>query len=179
MRNGAVGKTPHPPAFEHPDMLRFRPPGTCCEKATAQLEIRWINFKNTNPAEQVWIGVKNIVIVNLVVFAKDPALRMSVRLRRSSLDLVMQGVLPLVRIRKIGIVEQDHRGRQRQSSQKKGHSQAVKTGTACFYRDGFIVLTHHPEGDEHRHQCSQGPKMIEQERRQIAEEVQHEHKRNL
>src|SRR5258708_13315911 len=144
MRNGAFGKTPHPPAFEHPDMLRFRPPGTCCEKATAQLEIRWINFQNTKPAEQVLIGVKNIVIVNLVVFAKDPALRMSVRLRRSSLDLVMQGGLPLVRIRKIGIVEQDHRGRQRQSSQKKGHSQAGKTWTASLYPADFLFFPPHP-----------------------------------
>src|SRR5258708_8624944 len=105
MRNGAVGKIPHPPAFEHPDMLRFRPPGTCCEKATAQLEIRWINFQNTKPAEQVLIGVKNIVIVNLVVFAKDPALRMSVRLRRSSRELFMPGLLPLVRIPRRGVYD--------------------------------------------------------------------------
>src|SRR5260370_30912845 len=128
MRNGAVGKIPHPPAFEHPDMLRFRPPGTCCEKATAQLEIRWINFQNTKPAEQVLIGVKNIVIVNLVVFAKDPALRMSVRLRRSSLDFVMQGVLPPGRLRQIGIIEQEHRRRQRQSTPKKGDNPADQSG---------------------------------------------------
>src|SRR5713226_425288 len=111
MCNGADGKISHPAAFEHPNLLRLRPSGARCENAAAQMEICWINFQDAKSAEQVLRGVEEIVIVNLVVFAKDPALRMSVRLRRPSLDLVMQGILTLVRIRKIGVVQQDHRGR--------------------------------------------------------------------
>src|SRR5712692_10152618 len=142
MRNGAVGKISHPAAFEHPNLLRLRPSGARCENAAAQLEICWINFQDAESAEQVLRRVKEIVIVDLIVFSKNPSLRMSVRLRRPSLDLVMQGILPLVRIRKIGVGHQGHGGRQRKSSEKKRHSQAVKAGTAGFYRHDFIVLTH-------------------------------------
>src|SRR5260370_1441387 len=119
MSNGAVGKIPNPAAFKHPTMLRFGPSGARCKNAAAQLEIRRINFQNAESSEQVLGRIKEIVIVNLVVFSKDPALRMSVSLRRPALDLVMQGVLLLVGIRKIGVVQQNHRRRERQSSQKQ------------------------------------------------------------
>src|SRR6267143_2811341 len=114
MRNGAVGEIPHPASLEHPNMLRFRPPGTRRENAAAQLEIRWINFQNAKSSEQVLGRIKEIVIVNLVVFAEDPALRMSVSLWGPSLDLIMQGVLPLVCIRKIGVIKRDHGSRERE-----------------------------------------------------------------
>src|SRR5258708_811565 len=176
MGNGAVGKIPHPAAFEYPNLLRLRPSGTRCENAAAQLEICWINFQNAKSTEQVLRRVKEIVIVNLVVFSKDPALGMSVRLRGPSLDLVMQGILSLVRIRKVRVVHQDHSGRQRQSSEKERHSQAVEARTARFYRHDFVVLAHYPESDEHCHQRSQWEKIVKQERRQIAEVVHHDKK---
>src|SRR5712691_5087204 len=160
-------------------MLRFRPPSTRCENAAAQLEIGWINFQDTKSAEQVLRRIKEIVIVNLVVFPKDPALRMSVRLGRPSFDLVMQCVLPLVRIRKISVVEQDHRGRERQSSQKERHSQTMETCTACLYRHDFIVFTHYPEGDQHRHQRSERKEVVKQKWRQVAEVIHHCKKRHF
>src|SRR5258708_21979117 len=104
---------------------------------------------------------------------------MSVCLRWPSLDLVMQGILTLFRIREICVVHQDHGGRQRKSSEKKRYSQAVEAGTACFYRHDFIVLTHHPERYEHCHQRSQWEKIVKQERRQIAEVVHHDKKRHF
>src|SRR6266404_473934 len=160
-------------------MLRVRPAGSRCENAAAELEICRINFQNAKSTEQVLRRVKEIVIVNLIVFSKNPALWMRVRLRGPSLDLVMQGILTLVRIREIRVVHQDHRGRQRQSSEKKRHSEAVEARTACFYRHDFVVLAHDPESDEHRHQRSEWEKIVEQERRQIAEVVHHDKKRHF
>src|SRR5258708_7164322 len=179
MRDGAVGKISDPAAFKHPTMLRFRPPGARRENTTAQLEICRINLQHAKSTEQVLSRVKEIVIIDLVIFSKDPALRMSVRLRRPSLDLVMQGILTLVRIREIRVVHQDHGGGQRQSSEKKRHSEAVEAGTARFYRHDFVVLAHHSESDEHRHQRSQWEKIVEQERRQIAEVIHHDKKRHF
>src|SRR5258706_7522674 len=151
-------------------MLRFRPAGARCENAAAQLEICRINFQNAKSTEQVLRRVKEIVIVNLIAFSKNPALRMSVRLRWPSLDLVMQGILTLVRIMEIRVIHQDHGGGQRQISEQKQHSEAVEAGTARFYRHDFIVLYHHAESDQHSHPRHHWGKIVEEERRQIAKE---------
>ncbi len=69
-------------------------------------------FDDGKSAEQILLGIEEIVIVNFGIFAKDPALRAGVGLRRAALDLVAQSVLALVGVGKIGAVEDEQTARE-------------------------------------------------------------------
>src|SRR5439155_27110613 len=104
----AISTIPYPAPCEDPNFLRLRPSRARCTAAPTHLKASRIEFKHRESAKEVLRGVEEIVVINLRALSENPALRMSVRLRRAAFDQIMKRVLPLVCIRQIRVVERDH-----------------------------------------------------------------------
>jgi len=90
--NRSVGEIADPAGFQHPRFLRIQPTRARRVNPPAHLEGGGIQLDNAEAAKEFLRGVEEIVIVDLVVFSKDPALRARVGLRGAAFDLVAQGI---------------------------------------------------------------------------------------
>src|SRR5438477_5354982 len=174
----AISKIPYPASFEDPNFLGLRPSRARGKDAPTQLKASRIEFKHRESAKEVLRGVEEIVVINPRALSENPALRMSVRLRRAPFDQVMEGVLPLVCIRQIRVVEHDHSHGQRQTGKKQGCRQPVHTDPAGFDGYDFIALAHDPQRHENGHQRSQGRELVEQIRSKVAEIIDNDQERD-
>ena len=142
------------------------------------MERRRIDFQNAQSSKQVLRREEDVVIVNLVVFAEDPALRTRVSLRRASFDQISQRVLTLVGKRQVRVVEHDHDRGQRHSCEQQWHRQAVQAHAACFDRHDFVALAHDSQSDQNGHQRPERGQLIHQVRGQITEILHHDQEGN-
>src|SRR5262249_47553546 len=72
-----------------------------------KLERSGVELKDGKAAEQVPIGIEELIVVDIRMLAKNPlAIRIQISLRRFALDQVAERVLPLVGVRKIKLVEE-------------------------------------------------------------------------
>ena len=73
--------------------------------AVHQLKRRRVELKHRKIAKLVPVGIENLVVVDRAVLAEYPsAIRIQVRLRGPALDLIQEGILPLVGVRQIKLV---------------------------------------------------------------------------
>src|SRR4029077_2843290 len=174
--DSAVGEVSYPASLKSPYFLRVGPLRTGGEHATLHLERRGVEFDDAQTPEKILHRVKEVIVVNLFVIAKNPALGVRIGLGRAAFNMVSERVLPLVGVGKICFVEHDHAGCKRQSREKQWHCEAVKANAAGFAGHDFIVLAHHSERDQHGDQSAQWRKVIKQVGSQIAEIIDHDKK---
>lgn len=169
--DGAAGEIADPAAFEDPNVLRIGPVRAGSEDAALHFESARINFDDAEAAEGSLSGVEDVVIINFGVFAEDPALRLSVGLRRATLDLVAEGVLALVGVGEISFVEENHAGGEDESAEEKRDGEAVKADAAGLAGDDFVVLAHDAERDEDGDESGERGEVVEEEGSEEAEIV--------
>jgi len=121
-------------------------------------KVNRVQLKDGNTGELVSIGIKKLVIVNVVILSKDPlAIRAKIGLRRLAFDLVVQRLLPFVGMRQIEL--DAHAG--------------------SFHRRDLIAALHQAEGDQHRQQYHQRCHAIQQIRGDIQQIFRHDDGRRL
>src|SRR5580693_2221273 len=105
----AVIKVTDPATGENPGIFRWLPGGTRGEYASPDLKGVGIELEDAEAAEELLIGIEELVVVDFAFLAKYPLVRgLKISLRRAALDLVAQSVLALVGVGKEGIVQQKH-----------------------------------------------------------------------
>src|SRR5690348_15740529 len=128
-----------------------------------------IKLQNTEPAKEILLRIEYVVVVNLRVLSKNPALRVCVRLGWPPLNLVVEFILALVGIGQVSIVEQHQRAGQGQPCQEQRYGNAKKTHAASLDGDNFVVFAHDSQRHKHRDQPGQGRQVIAQVWRQVPE----------
>ena len=167
----SVGEIADPAGFQDPGFFGREPVGARRKNAAAHIECGGIEFDDGKSAEQILLGIEEIVIVNFGIFAKDPALRAGVGLRRAALDLVAQSVLALVGVRQISTVEDEQTSREESAGKQKRDGEAIEADAAGLERNDFVVLAHHAEGNQHGDQRGEGRELVQKVRHEIAEVV--------
>ena len=175
----SVGEITDPAGLEHPGLLRFFPARALRINAPAHVEGCGIQLQNIQLTKEIPRRVEELVVINFPVFAEDPLVAwMEIGLGRLALDLVAKSVLLLVGVREIGVVENQHRGSQRESGKEKRQGNAINADAGGLASHDLVVFGHHPERDKHAHERSQGRKLVEKIRREIPEIFHHNQKRN-
>ncbi len=77
------GKFADPAGFKSPGFFVVEPLSAVGEDAAAHLESGGVEFDDGEATEEILLGIEEIVIVDLVVFPKNPTLRTGVGLRRA------------------------------------------------------------------------------------------------
>src|SRR5262249_25920980 len=128
-------------------------------------------FDDGEAAEEFLFGVEEVVIVDLGIFTKNPALRARVGLRGLALDLVAQGVLALVGVGKKSVIEEQEQPCEHHSRDKKRQRQAIQTDAAGLEGGDFVVLAEHAQGDKGGDQRGERRELVDEIRNEIAEIV--------
>ena len=139
---------------------------------------RRIHFDDGESAEKILRGIEEVVVIDFRIFSEYPTLRPRIGLRGAALNLISQCVLALVRVRQIGVVKDDHHRRQRHAGKQQRHGKAIQADAARFAGDHFIVLAHHAQRHEYRHKRGKRGELIGEIRREIAEVLYDDKKRN-
>src|SRR5438552_17646969 len=92
----AISKIPYPAPFEDPNSLRLRPTRARGKDSATHLKARRIKFKHRESAKEFLRGVEEIVVINLRALSENPALRMSVRMRRAAFVQFMKQHLAML-----------------------------------------------------------------------------------
>src|SRR5208282_1362288 len=121
--------------------------------AVRDLEGVRIELENGDTAENIAVGVEELIVVDIGVLAEDPlAVGTKVGLGGLALDLVAERVLPLVGVGKIELVgKKEHAGDQARSDQDR-NDDAVKTDAGSLDRRDFVSPLQQTESDQHRQQ---------------------------
>src|SRR5256885_6725958 len=130
---------------------------------------RRIQLDDRESAEKILYGIEEVVVVDFRILSKYPTLRPRIGLRGAALNLISQCVLALVRVRQIGVVEYDHHHRQCHANKQQRHGKAIQADAARFAGDHFVVLAHHAQRHEYRHERGKRGELIREIRREIAE----------
>jgi hypothetical protein len=136
--------------------------GAIRENTAADVEGSGIDFHDAETAEDVLQRAEEIVIVDLGIFAKDPALRVSVGLRGTALDLVAERVLTLVGVGEISFVDDEHGGGEDHSGHEERDDQAMQADAAGLNGHDFVVLTHGAEGHKHGDERAERREVVDQ-----------------
>ena len=83
MSDGAIGEIADPAGFEGPGFFSVEPLRAIGEDAALHLKGDGIEFDDAEAAKEFLRGIEEIVIIDLGIFAEDPALRAGVGLRRA------------------------------------------------------------------------------------------------
>ena len=169
--NGAAGEVADPAGFECPGFFGVEPLGAIGKDAALHLEGDGIEFDDAEAAEKFLRGLEDVVIVDLGIFAENPALRAGVGLRGLSLDLVTKRVLALVGVGEIGVVENEKRGGKDQAGEKQREGEAVEADAAGLEGDDFVVFAENAEGDEGGDESGERRKLVDEIRNQETEIV--------
>ena len=146
--DGAFGKIADPAGFEDPGFLGVQPVGAGGEDAALHLKCDGVEFDDGEAAEELFGGIEEIVVVDLGIFPKNPALRAGVGLRRASLYLVVEGVLALVGVGEIGFVEDEKSCGDGDSGEEEWSGESIKADAAGFEGDDFVIFAEDAESDE-------------------------------
>ena len=173
--DGAFGEIADPAGFEDPGFLGVEPTGASGEDTAAHVEGGGVEFDNGETAEEFFIGVEEIVVVDLVVFPKNPALRAGVGLRRPAFDDGAESVLTLVGVGEIGVIEDEEREGDGEASEKERNGEAVEGNATGLEGDNFVVLAEDAEGDENAHESAEGRELIDGIRDEVTEIIDDDH----
>lgn len=177
--DGVAGEIADPTGFEEPGVLVVEPASAGGENAAADLEGGGIQFEDGKAAEEFFFGVEEIVVVDLVILAKNPALRAGVGLGRATLDDGAVGVLTLVGVGKIGVVEDEKSGGNGDTGEENRNGEAVEGDAAGFEGDDFVVLAEDAEGDEDGDEGAERSELVNGIGDEIAEVVDDDHERDV
>ena len=148
----------------------------CLVREYSPLHVKCARFEfhHRQSREEILVRFEQVVIIDFSFLAKDQALRAGIVLRRAAFNLVAQRVLALVGVGKIDIIHDDHACRQRQPGQQQWNRQPIKADAAGLARNDFVVLAHHAQRNQYRHQRSQRRQLIQQIRSQVPEVIHHD-----
>ena len=107
-----------------------------------------IELEYGDAAENIAVGIEELIVINVGVLAEDPlAVGPQVGLRRFALDFVAQRVLTLVGVGEIELVRQkEHPGDQHGSDQHR-NDDAVNTDAGGLDGSDFVRPLQQAEGD--------------------------------
>ena len=138
-------------------------------------KVNRVQLKDGNTGELVSIGIKKLVIVNVVILSKDPlAIRAKIGLRRLAFDLVVQRLLPFVGMRQIELVGEEKSDREQARGHHNRGNNAIDAHAGSFHRRDLIAALHQAEGDQHRQQYHQRCHAIQQIRGDIQQIFRHD-----
>src|ERR1700676_1210018 len=110
--SGALQST-LPTLFVDPTIHAIGPVRALGMDTLSHSEAGGIELKNGEIGELISIRVEELVIVNIVMLTKNPAaIRAEIGLGRLSFDLIVQGFLAFVGVRKIELVSKEQSRRQ-------------------------------------------------------------------
>jgi len=164
-----LGEITDPAGFEDPSFLGVEPAGARGKDAALHLEGGGIEFDDGKPAKEILSGIEQVIVIDFVVFAKDPALRARVSLCRLALDDVAVGVLALVGVREVGVVEDEEGGGDGETGEEEGEREAVERDAAGLEGNDFVVLAENAEGNEDGDKGAERSELIDGVGNQIAE----------
>ena len=125
--------------------------------AARQLEGLGIELEDGDAAEAVGVGIEDLVVVNVVVLAENPlAIGLQVGLRRLALDLVAQDLLPLVGVRNVELVEDEHGRGEDAAHHDHRKSRAIDADAGGLHGRQLTRFLQQAEGDQHRQQHASG-----------------------
>ena len=170
----------NPSAGENPGIFGRLPGGAGGEDAAPHLESDRVEFKDAEAAEEIAVGVEQFVVIDLAVLAENPLMRrLKISLRRTAFNLVAQRVLLLIGVGQIGVVEQEHTGGDDAPGQDEWQNQPIHADAAGFESDHFVIFGHDREGHEGSDQSGQRRELVNHERNQFAEIIEHHARRNV
>ena len=118
--------------------------------ASSQFEGCGIEFKDRDVGEGVLVGVKKLVVIDIVVLAEDPlAIRTQIGLRGLSLDLVAECFLALVGGWDVVLVEEKQARADNGGDDKYGEDHAVDAGSGGLHGGDLVRLLQQADGGEH------------------------------
>src|SRR6516164_4027076 len=174
--DGARSEIADPARLEDPGFFVVEPAGAISENAAAHFESAGVEFDDGESAEQPFVRIKEIVIVDFVVFAKNPALQGSVGLRRLALDDGAVGVLTLVGVGQVGVVEDEEREGDGETGEKQRHRETIEGNAAGLEGHDFVVLTENADGDENGNEGAKRSELVDGVGNEVAEIVHHHDK---
>ena len=160
--DGSVAEVADPAGFEDPGVLGVEPAGARGKHAALHLEGRRVELDDTKTAEQFFVGIEKIVIVDLEIFTENPALRAGIGLWRPALDLVAERVLPLIGVGEVGVVENEKARGENESGEKERNGKAIDADAASLEGDDFVVFAEDAEGDENGDESAEGRELIDE-----------------
>src|SRR5450631_64241 len=148
--------------------------------AVRDLESVRIELENGDSAENVAVGIEELIVINVGVLAEDPlAVGAQVGLRGLALDAVAERVLTLVGVGEIELVrEKKHAGNQRGGNQDRDYD-AIQADAGGLDRGDFVGALQQPESDEHRQQHAERRGVVKKIGHDIQQIFAHRERRNL
>ena len=121
--------------------------------AVRDLEGVRIELEHGDAAENIAVGIEELIVVNVGVLAEDPlAVGAQVGLRRFALDAVAQCVLPLVGVGKIELVGEKEHARDQSGSEQHRNNDPVKADAGSLDGGDFVRALQQAKRDQHRQQ---------------------------
>src|SRR3984893_10318765 len=141
--DGSPVQVPLPALFINPPAQIVRPVYPLRMYASGDGKVNRVQLKDGNTGELVSIRIKKLIIVNVVILAKDPlAIRPKISLRRLAFDLVVQRLLPFVGMWQIELVSEE----KSDCEQARGHhnrgNNAIDARAGSFHRRNLIAALH-------------------------------------
>ena len=169
--DGAVAEVANPAGFEDPGVFVVEPASASGKDAALHLKSGGIEFDDTKAAEEFFVRIEEIVIVDLEIFAEDPALRAGVGLWRFAFDLVAKSVLALVGVGQIGVVKNKKAHGESEAGKEKRNGEAIEADAAGFEGNDFVVFAKDSESDENGDESAKRRELVDEIGDQVAEIV--------
>ncbi len=114
--------------------------------AVRDLESVRIELKHGDAAENIAVGIEELIVINVGVLAEDPlAIGAKISLCGLALDLVPERVLPFVGIGEIELVRQKEHAGDESGSDQNRENHAIKTDARRLDRRDFIRTLQRPK----------------------------------
>jgi len=177
--DSTVGEVAHPAGFENPRVFGVEPTGARGEDTAFHLEGGGVELDDTETAEEFFVGIEEVVIVDLEIFTEDPALRAGVGLGRLAFNLVAECVLTLIGVGKVDVVENEKARSKRDPGKEKRNGEAIEADAAGFEGDDFVVFAEDAEGNENGDESAEWRKLIDEIGDEVAEIVDDDEERHV
>ena len=177
--DNTFGEVADPAGFEDPGAFGIEPTSPRGEDTAFHLEGGGVELDDTETAEEFFVGIEELVIVDLEIFTENPALRAGVGLGRLAFNLVAERVLTLIGVGKVDVVENEKARSERDPGKEKRNGEAIEADAAGFEGDDFVVFAEDAEGNENGDQSAEWRELIDEIGDEVAEIVDDNEERHV
>ena len=178
--NGGAVQVSFPPLLINPPAHGGRPVRAVGGDTVRDLEGVRIELENRDAAENIAVGIEELIVINVGALAEDPlAVGAEIGLRGLALDAVAERVLPLVGVGEVELIGQKQDAGDQGGGDEDRHNNAIKTDASGFDGGDFIGALQQSESDQHGQQHAQRRRVVKEIGHYVQQVFPHRERRDL